>query len=147
MRPAISATALVAAVLTSMVAAGAARTPASEPARFRAVDVWIDSSAPVAAWQIDLHAVAGDSMVVGVEGGEAPFTEPAYYDPRALSGGHIVLASFTTGEPLAAGRHRVARVHLRESGAAADYTALLVVAAGADGEAVAAAVTTSGGDR
>ncbi len=144
MRRSLSLMVLVGAALTCMVAAGAARSPEREPGRFRAVDVWVDSSVPVAAWQIEVRTTTGDAQLVGIEGGEGPFAEPAYYDPRALGGGRIVLAAFTTGQPLPAGRHRVARLHLREADGPAEQTAYLVVAAGADGEPVAAAVSLGG---
>jgi hypothetical protein len=140
MRRALSVLAL--AGLVSLAAGGSARTTgAPERARFLVVDVWIDSGVPVAAWQVEVRTTAGESTMVGVEGGDGPFAEPAYYDPRALAGGRIVLAAFTTASPLPAGRHRVARLHVREGAGPAEHAAQLVVAAGAEGETVDATVT------
>jgi hypothetical protein len=143
MKKVLLAAVVMVASLTSM---GVARTGTPEPARFRVVDVWIDAGSPVAAWQVEVRTIAGDATMVGVEGGEGPFADPAYYDPRALTGGRIVLAAFTTGEPLPAGHHRIARLHLREVGAVAEQNARLVVAAGVEGESIKATVSL-GGDR
>ncbi len=141
-RPLLAAAALAACVLASLVAGGAARTTgAPDRARFRVVDIWIDSGAPVAAWQVEVATTAGESTMVGVEGGDGPFAEPAYYDPKALEGGRIVLAAFTTDAPLPAGRHRIARLHVREGNGPAEHAAQLVVAAGTEGEPVTATVT------
>ena len=82
--------------------------------QFTAVDVYVDSPKPLAAWQLEIRT---DATIVGVEGG-APkaFAEPPFYDPKALQGGRIVLAAFTTDAAPPSGRIRVARLHLQERG-------------------------------
>jgi len=106
--------------------------PASE---FFAVDVYLDTGGEsLAAWQVELVDRAGVARVVGVEGGEAPaFAEPAYYDPRALQHGRIVLAAFQTQGELPAGRVRVARVHFQVEGALPPALAIVPLAS-ADAE-------------
>lgn len=101
-----------------------------QEARFTAVDVWIDTPRPLAAWQVEIRTSA---PVVGVEGGEpTAYAEPPFYDPRALQGGRIVLAAFTTDPAPPAGRIRVARLHLRETGPA-ELSSKLVAAAAPGG--------------
>jgi hypothetical protein len=119
------------AALALMIAA------ASPGPRFRALDVYLDSDAAVAAWQIE---IAGDAKIVGVEGGAAPFAAPPVYDPAALQAGRIVLAAFDTRAQLPAGRHRVATLHVREE-STTRYAITLVAAGDARGERVAAATT------
>ena len=83
--------------------------------RFVAVDVYVEAGErKLAAWQVEIGT--GDrAAVVGVEGGEpAAYREPPSYDPKALEGGKIVLAAFTTGDA-PSGRVRVARLHLMEN--------------------------------
>ena len=101
-----------------------------QEARFTAVDVWIDSPRPLAAWQIEVRTPA---QVVSVEGGQpAAFAEPPFYDPRALQGGRLVLAAFTTDPAPPGGRIRVTRLHLRETGEA-ELSSKLVAAAAPGG--------------
>ena len=97
---------------------------------FTAVDVWIESPRPLAAWQVDIRTSA---QIVGVEGGEPKcYAEPPFYDPKALQGGRIVLAAFTTESAPPSGRIRVARLHLREQGVA-ELSSKLVAAAAPGG--------------
>lgn len=105
--------------LLALAALGAA--PQQAPPRFVALEVYIDTGdKALAAWQFEL---ACDAKIVGVEGEK----EPPYYDPAALQGGRIVLASFTTDPNPPAGRVRVARLHMEERGAV-EYAPRLVVA-------------------
>ena len=109
--------------------------------RFRPLDIELAvAEAPVGAYQVELLVTDGDAQIVGVEGGTLPgFEEAPYYDPAALAGGRIVLAAFSTAETLPAdGTHRVATVHLRETGSATTYELKLIVAADAAGEPVVA---------
>ena len=102
---------------------------------FVAYDVYIDpGDAALAAWQFEV--VPGpDAKVVGVEQGDGAFSKKApYHDPRALQGGRIVVAAFTT-EEVKPGRIRVARLHMMESGTGeVDYASKVMAAAapGAD---------------
>jgi len=107
-------------------------------ARFETLDVFLDADRPVAAYQVEVVVRSGESSIVGVEGGEAPFDEPPYYDPAALSQGRIILASFDTRATISPGRHRVASLHVREVGDAATYDIKLTVAADIDGQRGAA---------
>jgi hypothetical protein len=97
---------------------------------FTAVDVYVDSPKPLAAWQVEIRT---DATIVGVEGGEPKaYAEPPFYDPKALRGGRIVLAAFTTDAAPPSGRIRVARLHLQERGAS-ELTAKDIVAAAPGG--------------
>jgi hypothetical protein len=98
---------LALALLLSLAAA-----PAPAP-RFRTIPVEVDAGAPLAAYQVEITT---GGQIVGVEGGEAPFDAPPYYDPAALAGGRIILAAFSTERSLPPGRHRVAVLHVREVG-------------------------------
>lgn len=104
--------------------------------RFRPLDIYLDSGAtPLAAYQLELVVEAGDAEIVGVEGGAHPaFAEAPFYDPRALMGGRIVLAAFSTAQELPRGRVRLLTVHVRESGAEPRYAVRLIVAADANGD-------------
>ena len=115
--------------------------PTSRPARFHAVDVFIDPRGkPLAAYQVELSAGEGGAKIVGLEGGEHPaFRKPPYYDPRALMGGRIVIAAFDTGGDLPVGRTRVATLHLMSADEKPPrLTARLVVAASAAGKRISA---------
>jgi hypothetical protein len=117
-------------------------THATTQARFRPVEVWVDSGdTPLAAYQLEISA-DGDAEIVGVEGGAtAPFADPPRYDPAALQGGRIILATFSTASGLPRGRTRVATLHVREPGnRAPEYRASLVAAATADGRSIPATV-------
>jgi len=132
----------LAAVAALAALASAAPVRADEPAkpavRFRAVAIELEVGAEgLAAYQVELVVRSGDASIVGVEGGTAAgFTTPPYYDPAALHAGRIVLAAFNTKVSLRPGRHRVAVVHLRETGPAPSYAVEVVAAAAADGARV-----------
>jgi hypothetical protein len=126
-----------------------AAAPPTDAPRFEAVDVYVDSGdKPLAAYQIELKADAAGVKAIGIEGGEAPaFRQPAYYDPAALHESQlherIVLAAFSTGRDLPAGRTRVARVHVQVSGAGNQrprYTIKLETAGTSDGSRIEAKV-------
>lgn len=113
---------------------------AQEPSvRFEAYDVYIDpGDRALAAWQFEV--ASGGGKIVGVESGEGPFAEEApYYDPAALQGGRIVVAAFTTEEKIPAGRIRVARLHMQETGRA-EYASKVTAAAAAGGARIEAKV-------
>jgi hypothetical protein len=112
------------------------------PAHFRPVEIWVDSGdVPLAAYQLEISA-DGDAIIVGVEGGAVtPFSEPPRYDPAALLGGRIILATFSTDADLPRGRTRVATLLVREAGdRTAQYRSIVVAAAGADGRPIPATV-------
>lgn len=103
----------VQAMLASIVALP---SPSVEPmagaARFVVYDLYVDPAQPVAAWTCDL-ALPG--RLVGIEGGDGPFSLPAAYDPRALAGGRVILASIAGGTSPST-RLRVASVTVRVEG-------------------------------
>lgn len=112
--------------------------------RFGYVDVFIDSAeTPLAVYQIELRATAGDIRIVGVEGGDArAFAEPPRYDPAALTDGErIILGDFSTSADLPAGRARIARVHLRIEGPAPTLELKLDVAGDVAGNPIHAAAS------
>lgn len=114
----------------AIVLLAVALVPEQEPTRFVAVDLYaVTDGTPLAAWQIELECDPARAKIVGVEGGE----KPPYYDPAALQGGRIILASFTTEPQPPAGRVLVARVHLQETGSV-DYAVKLMAAASPGGE-------------
>jgi hypothetical protein len=129
------------ALIAILIAGSPAESAQStRSARFAVIDVVIEATAPLAAWQADVVAI-GDGQVVGVEGGEAPLDQPPYYDPAALQKGRIVLGAFTTRGGLAAGRHRVATLHLREAGPPVVYEVTLQAAADPSGARITARIT------
>jgi hypothetical protein len=117
-------------------------------ARFAVVDVYVDSTAPLAAWQFELRERHGEMQVVGVENGDSrAYPEAPYYDRAAVDRGaadRIVVASFSLrpAAELPLGRSRVATVHVRLIGAASpDYRLQLVAAGAADGRPIDAKIT------
>jgi hypothetical protein len=115
----------------TIVLALVALTPARQ-AQFVAVDIYANSDGKgLAAWQIELDCDPAKAKIVGVEGGE----KPPYYDPAALQGGRIILASFSTEPHPPAGRVLVARVHLQETGTT-EYSVKFMAAAAPGGERI-----------
>ncbi len=113
------------------------------PVRFVPVDVFVDSGREqLAAYQVEVEVVAGDAQIVGVEGGEHPaFVNPPYYDAKALMGGRIILAAFSTSPELPDGRHRAFTLHVREAGGAVKYRLKLVAAGDGSGDELPATVS------
>jgi len=103
------------AVLFLVVSAAIGQEPV--PGTFRAVDLFVDSgSQPLAAYQLSFACAAPDAKIVGIEGGEhSAFTEPPYYDPKAMKNNHVVVAAFNTASPgqLPHGRTRIATIHIQ----------------------------------
>lgn len=115
-------------------------------ARFGHVDVYVDSGErPLAAYQCDIVATAGEVTLVGIEGGEHPaFKEPPYYDPKALGHSHIILGAFSTASDVPRGKTRVARLMVQITGTAkAVYEAKIQVAASPDGNPVPATISVA----
>ena len=130
--------------------AAAALTLAAQPGAgvFTTVDLYVVSDTPVAAWQVELTERRGVMQIVGIErGDDATFRDPPFYDRVALerdATDRLVLASFSLSDTqqLARGRVRIARVHVRATGAAVpDFSARLVAAGTADGQPIAAQVS------
>ena len=97
--------------------------------------------APLGAYQFEWLVNGGKASIVGVEGGEAKAFAPApYYDPKALQGGRIVIAAFSTASDLPQGKTRVARVHLRIEGTAPQFAVQLQACADGNGAVLDAAI-------
>lgn len=147
---------LIAAVMAGLgIASGLGMQEGRQPevrvesgARFRAIDIFVDSGeTALAAYQVDVKAVGSAKVtLVGVEGGEhAAFASPPHYDPAALHEDQlrdrIVLAAFNTGADLPAGKARVARIHVQVEGGEPAIEVVVVAAAGADGTRIEAKAT------
>lgn len=80
----------------------------------------------LAAWQIEIKYK--DLEIVGIEGGDKPFDQPADYDAAGLKGGRIILAAFTLDSKLRSGEQLVARLHVLEKPGAALKSEIKVMA-------------------
>ncbi len=115
--------------------------------RFAALDIFVESTEPLAAWQFELRESAGRMRVVGVENGESTaFGDAPYYDLEAVSGGtadRIIVADYSlnAAAELPTGRSRIATIHVQLEGTTApDYVLNLVAAGGASGEPIQASI-------
>jgi len=113
--------------------------------RFAAIDVYLESAEPLAAWQFELTEATGAMAVVGVENGDSEaFAQAPRYDLDAVArdrADRIIVADYSLADRdlLPSGRTRVATVHVRLTGTRAPAFELQLIAAGnADGEPVAA---------
>lgn len=109
--------------------------------RFTTVDIFLDTGDfPLAAYQLDFNAAVGDVRIVGIEGGEhTAFSEPPFYDPKAIQQERVILASFNTAgaDSLPTGRTRIATVHLHVNGESEPkFTASLTAVADDRGELI-----------
>lgn len=108
--------------LSLLLIAGTVFAQDDDAVRFQAIDIFLDSPAPVAAWQFELTETSGAMKVVGVENGDsAVFGDAPYYDREAVQLGtadRIVVADFSLADEteLPRGRIRVATVHVMLSG-------------------------------
>ncbi len=122
----------------------------AEPSvRFAPLHVYLDSGSwPLAAFQFELKAAAGQIEIVGVEGGRhKAFAEAPYYDPAALANDRIIIAAFNTGRDLPKGRTRIATIHLQITGdAEPEYELNLTVAADSEGQEFPAELTFEKGE-
>jgi hypothetical protein len=118
--------------------------PASSAVTFAAVHVYIDPHGkPLACYQMQIVATAGDVALVGIEGGEsAAFGNAPYYDPRALRGKRIIIGAFSLNNDLPAGKTRVATLMFQITGnVRPDYQVTLQVAASSDERSIPATVS------
>ena len=116
--------------------------------RFEAVDIYLNSADPIAAWQFELNNRHGLMKVVGVEKGEsAAYARVPYYDREAVRLGEadrIVVADYSLADnaELPSGRTRIATVHLMLSGDDdTDLNLFLITATKYDGRAIDASVS------
>ena len=123
---------------------------AAEDGRFRAVEIYLESIDPIAAWQFELTDLQGQMSIVGVENGESPaFADAPYYDREAVRQGsadRIVVADFSLAKEtdLPRGRIRLATLHVMMT--EPDTTGLslkLIAATNSSGQAVAARISLS----
>jgi hypothetical protein len=116
--------------------------------RFAAVDVYLDSSEPVAAWQFEFSSRKGLMKVVGVENGEsAAFGGTPYYDREAVQLGtadRIIVADFSLADTdlLPSGRIRIATLHLMLAGTdVPPFDLHLITAVTRDGRTIDASIS------
>lgn len=115
--------------------------------RFAALEIFVDTTEPLAAWQFELRESSGRMRVVGVENGESTaFADAPFYDLEAVSEGaadRIIVAdySLSSAGELPTGRSRIATIHVQLQGTIApDYVLNLVAAGGASGEPIQASI-------
>jgi len=128
----------------SQIVAAIENPPASHVS-FVPFHVFIDPHGkPLACYQIEIMATAGDVNLVGIEGGDsAAFNKAPYYDPRALQQGkRIIIGAYSLAGDLPAGNTRVATLMVRVAGTAEPrFAAKLQVAATTDATAISASVS------
>ena len=116
---------------------------AADEIRFEAIDIFVDpGDTPLAAYQFELSSDTAGVEFVGIEGGEhKAFSEPPFYDPRAMNNSRVILAAFSTAKDLPKGRSRVARIHVQLEGPGLkEYRTKLTASATADGKEIPATV-------
>ena len=116
---------------------------AADEVRFEAIDIFVDSGdTSLAAYQFELSSDTPGVEFVGIEGGEhKAFSEPPFYDPRAMNNSRVILAAFSTAKELPKGRTRMARIHVQLEGPGLkEYRTKLSVSATTDGEEIPATV-------
>jgi len=128
---------------------GQAATRIGPKVRFAPLHIYLDSgNKPLAAFQFELKAAAGQIKIVGVEGGHhKAFKEAPYYDPAALANDRIIIAAFNTGSELPKEQTRITTIHLQIIGdEEPEYELNLTVAADADGKELPAKITFEKGE-
>jgi len=125
---------------------------AQQAVRFTAIDVFVESSVPIAAWQFELAERNGLMTVVGVENGDSAAFGPApYYDLEAIEqsrADRVIVADFSlqSAAALPVGRTRIATIHVRLSGSdEPDYQLRLLAAGDAAGESIDAVISLNAG--
>ena len=116
--------------------------------RFEAVDVYLDTTESVAAWQFELSDKYGKMKVVGVESGESTaYRHAPYYDREAVRLGEadrIVVADYSLADVdiLPRGRTRIATIHLMLDGDdEKDIESTLITATTHDGRVIDASIS------
>lgn len=132
-----------AAAVTHQAPLAAQEAPA---VTFTTVDIVIDTNGkPLAVYQVDFRATAGDVRIVSVEGGAVDaFRDPPHYDPRAIQHERAILAAYNTADAdkLPTGRITVATLHLQVSGdVQPEYEIRLDACASVDGQNIPATVS------
>ena len=116
--------------------------------QFAAVEIYLNTSEPVAAWQFELSDRSGTMKVVGVEGGESEaYRRAPYYDREAVRLGaadHVVVADYSLADvdDLPSGRTRIATIHLMlDSEDDQDIELTLITATTHDGQVINASIS------
>lgn len=119
----------------------------ADGSQFAAVDIYLDSAEPVAAWQFEFSNRNGLMKIIGVENGEsAAFERVPYYDREAVRRGtadRIVVADFSLADEslLPSGRTRIATLHLMLEGRDdPSFDLHLVTAVTQDGQPIDASI-------
>jgi len=135
-------------VLCAACAWQASSAQHDDSSRFAAVDIYLDSAEPVAAWQFEFSSRNGLMKIVGVENGEsAAFDGTPYYDREAVQLGtadRIIVADFSLADAnlLPSGRIRITTLHLVLTGRDDPAFDLdLVTAVTHDGRAIDASIS------
>ena len=134
------------AILLTLACGRISAQPADEAAvQFQAVDIYVDvKEQPLAAYQLEFAVtnLACAAKIVGIEGGEsAAFSEPPFYDPKAMQHERVIIAAFSTNavSSLPKGKTRVATIHLQTSRAAEpEFELKLEAAADSNGNRIPA---------
>ena len=118
------------------------------PLRFAAVDIYLTSNDPIAAWQFELSDRHSAMRVVGIEQGDSKaYDRPPYYDREAVRLGtadRVIVADYSlagAGE-LPTGRTRIATIHVTLQGEQS-LQLLLVTATDHGGATVDASISYS----
>jgi hypothetical protein len=136
----------LAAAIVALMTLAAAPATTDEAVHFTTVDIRIDPAGEaLAAYQVQFIAAdASRVKLVGIEGGDAaPFVQPPYYDPAALSQNRVIVAAFNTGKELPHGSFRAARLHVQIiASQPVKWEARLIVASDAEGRKIPGAVAS-----
>ena len=116
--------------------------------RFAAVDIYLDTSEPIAAWQFELSDRNGTIKIVGVEQGESEAYDRApFYDREAVRLGQadrVVVADYSLADSdeLPSGHTRIATIHLMlDSEDDQDIELTLITATTHDGQVINASIS------
>ena len=131
--------------LLFLCAAAASAAQGDAAPRFIAVDVYLQSNAPVAAWQFEFSGE--NARIVGVENGDSrAFDGTPYYDLEAVQRGtadRVIVADFSlaAADALPSGRVRIATLHLMlEDAGQPEFDLNLVTAVTHNGAAIDASI-------
>jgi hypothetical protein len=115
---------------------------------FRSVGVYVDPQGfRLGAYQVLVMPREQDRLsikIVGITGGEGAYDEPPAYDPAAIGGEAVILASYSLDtDRLPRERVRVASINVRVQGEGEpEFEVTLQAAAGHDGRVIEATAET-----
>lgn len=137
---------VLACLVLSFIACPQEALADTDSVRFEAVDVFLTTTEPVAAWQFELRDRLGHMQVAGVEqGASAAFDRAPYYDRDAVQRGladRIIVADYSLADKsrLPVGRTRVATIHLMLRGES-DFDLQLITATDSNGRVIDATIS------